>query len=109
VRRAVRPITALCVMLFLAVAVLPAAAQPFGALARVLPHATEADTRGDEVTLRLGLSQPVPFRVFALAEPWRVVVEFREQGPVGIAFPAQHRIDVLRRNSHCPMIGYART
>jgi N-acetylmuramoyl-L-alanine amidase len=53
-------------------------AQPFGALARVLPHATEADTRGDEVTLRLGLSQPVPFRVFALEDPWRVVVDFRE-------------------------------
>jgi N-acetylmuramoyl-L-alanine amidase len=78
VRRAVRLITALSVMLFLAVAVSPVAAQGFGALARVLPTETTAETRGGDVTLRLGLSQPVPFRVFALGDPWRIIVDFRE-------------------------------
>jgi hypothetical protein len=56
----------------------PALAQAFGALARVVPEETRVETGGGGVTLRLGLSQPVPFRVFALDDPWRVVVDFRE-------------------------------
>jgi N-acetylmuramoyl-L-alanine amidase len=58
---------------------LPALAQSFGALARVLPPRRPPRRHGRRrVTLRLGLSQPVPFRVFALDDPWRVVVDFRE-------------------------------
>jgi N-acetylmuramoyl-L-alanine amidase len=77
VRRAVHLFTAV-VAVWLAVVAAPSLAQSFGALARVLPEATQADTGGGGVTLRLGLSQPVPFRVFALADPRRVIVDFRE-------------------------------
>jgi N-acetylmuramoyl-L-alanine amidase len=55
-----------------------AAAQEFGALARVLPEGSRLEAREDGIEITLGLSQPVPFRVFTLADPWRVVVDFRE-------------------------------
>lgn len=55
-----------------------AAAQEFGALARVLPEGSRLEARRDGIEITLGLSQPVPFRVFTLADPWRVVVDFRE-------------------------------
>lgn len=77
-RRAAHLLTAACAALFLVLSVASSAAQSFGALARVEPFETGADARGGEVTLRLGLSQPVPFRVYALDAPWRVVVDFRE-------------------------------
>jgi len=78
VRRAVHLLTAACAALFLVLSAASSAAQSFGALARVVPSETGAEARGDEVILRLGLSQPVPFRVYALDAPWRVVVDFRE-------------------------------
>jgi N-acetylmuramoyl-L-alanine amidase len=78
VRRAVHLFTTAVLAVWLAVVAAPSLAQSFGAIARVLPEATQADTGGGGVTLRLGLSQPVPFRVFALADPWRVIVDFRE-------------------------------
>jgi N-acetylmuramoyl-L-alanine amidase len=65
-------------VLLLLAAALPAVAQSFGALARVVPAETSAEAQGGAVTLRLGLSQPVPFRVFVLDDPRRVVVDFRE-------------------------------
>jgi N-acetylmuramoyl-L-alanine amidase len=54
------------------------AAQGFGALARVLPDDTQVVEEGDTLRMTLGLSQPVPFRVFVLDDPWRVVLDFRE-------------------------------
>ena len=77
-RRAVQTLFAACAALFFCVAVQPATAQTFGVLARIVPAETSVETRGGNVTLRLGLSQPVPFRVFALDEPYRVIVDFRE-------------------------------
>jgi N-acetylmuramoyl-L-alanine amidase len=64
----------------LAVCLLPlvAAAQEFGALARLLPEESRIAAEDGGVALTLGLSQPVPFRVFTLADPPRVVVDFRE-------------------------------
>ena len=56
----------------------PAFAQPFGALARILPGETAVVAEDDALDVTLGLSQPVPFRVFALDDPWRVVLDFRE-------------------------------
>jgi N-acetylmuramoyl-L-alanine amidase len=56
----------------------PAFAQPFGALARILPGETAVVAEDDALEVTLGLSQPVPFRVFALDDPWRVVLDFRE-------------------------------
>lgn len=59
---------------------LPAAvtAQGFSALARVLPEDSLLYDRGGEVHLQLGLSQGVPFRVFTLDAPARLVLDFQE-------------------------------
>ena len=49
------------------------------ALARLDPAASGlADTASGGVTLDLALSQPVPFRVFLLADPPRLVIDFSE-------------------------------
>ncbi|GAB5445800.1 N-acetylmuramoyl-L-alanine amidase [Gymnodinialimonas sp.] len=55
----------------------PVAAQTLGASARALPEGSslEGNRRGTELTL--ALSQAVPFRVFTLDDPMRVVVDFR--------------------------------
>lgn len=55
----------------------PASAQTFSASARALPEGSslEGNRRGTE--LRLALSQAVPFRVFTLDDPMRVVIDFR--------------------------------
>jgi N-acetylmuramoyl-L-alanine amidase len=57
---------------------LAAAAQEFGALARLIPEESSIASEDGGVALTLGLSQPVPFRVFTLADPPRVVLDFRE-------------------------------
>jgi N-acetylmuramoyl-L-alanine amidase len=49
-----------------------------GALARLLPETSQLRAADDGVSVTLSLSQPVPFRVFSLADPARVVVDFRE-------------------------------
>ena len=55
----------------------PIAAQTLGASARALPDGSSltGNRRGTE--LQLALSQAVPFRVFTLTDPMRVVVDFR--------------------------------
>jgi len=78
VRRAVHHLFAALAVILLLWAATPAQAQTFGALARVVPEGTEATHRGSDVTLRLALTQPVPFRVFMLDDPWRIIVDFRE-------------------------------
>ena len=55
---------------------LPAAAE-FGALARIAGPAALTDQRGG-VVLDLGLSQGVPWRLFTLDAPQRLVLDFRE-------------------------------
>ncbi|MEE2635332.1 MAG: N-acetylmuramoyl-L-alanine amidase [Pseudomonadota bacterium] len=59
---------------------LPAAAsaQGFSALARVLPKDSSLQDAGDDLRLQLGLSQGVPFRVFTLDAPTRLVLDFQE-------------------------------
>jgi N-acetylmuramoyl-L-alanine amidase len=52
-------------------------AQGFSALARVEPGSTVQD-RSDGIEVVLQLSQPVPYRVYHLAEPFRLVLEFSE-------------------------------
>lgn len=70
---------------------LGASAQGFGALARLVPQDSAVTARDGGVALTLGLSQPVPFRVYTLADPWRVVLDFREVlfdgWPDGLALP----------------------
>lgn len=66
---------------FLLVAWLTAAsamAQDLTALARIDPDRSGVTADGAALILRLGLSQPVPWRAFTLTSPPRLVVEFRE-------------------------------
>lgn len=61
-----------------------AAAQGFSGLARVSPETTAInDTRGGLV-LDLGLSQGVPYRLFTLSGPDRLVLDFREVDWTGL-------------------------
>ncbi|RBI87122.1 N-acetylmuramoyl-L-alanine amidase [Rhodosalinus halophilus] len=55
-----------------------AAAQSLGGLARALPDASGAETTAKGVRLELALSQGVPWRVFTLSDPDRLVLDFRE-------------------------------
>ena len=56
----------------------PAAAQDFSGLARIDPASSAIADDGDGLRVDLALSQPVPWRVFTLDDPMRVVVDFRE-------------------------------
>ena len=56
----------------------PAAAQDLSALARVDPAGSLVSDRSGGIDLTLALSQGVPWRVFSLAEPDRIVMDFRE-------------------------------
>ena len=56
----------------------PAAAQDFSGLARIDPAASVIADDGDGLRVDLALSQTVPWRVFTLDDPMRVVVDFRE-------------------------------
>ncbi|EAR49393.1 Probable N-acetylmuramoyl-L-alanine amidase [Oceanicola granulosus HTCC2516] len=68
-------IRALCLLLCLA---LPAAAQDFSALARLDPARSSVRAADGEIAVDLALSQPVPWRVFTLDAPRRLVLDFRE-------------------------------
>ena len=55
-----------------------AAAQDFSALARLDVAQSQVVDEGEGLKLDLYLSQPVPFRVFTLNDPRRLVLDFRE-------------------------------
>ncbi len=55
-----------------------AQAQDFTALARVDTADTHIQTSETEMTLTLGLSQSVPYRVFSLDAPRRIILDFQE-------------------------------
>lgn len=64
--------------IFVGIAGLTAHAQEFSGLARVDMAASRvSDSRGG-LTVELGLSQGVPYRVFTLDQPPRLVLDFRE-------------------------------
>ncbi len=56
----------------------PAVAQEFSALARLDVAQSGADDGYSKVDVDLLLSQPVPYRVFTLEDPRRLVMDFRE-------------------------------
>ena len=62
--------------LWLSVLALPA--QDLSALARLDPERSAVSDRGDGVVVTLGLSQAVPWRLRLMAEPPRLVLDFRE-------------------------------
>ena len=79
----------------------PASAQELTALARVDPvPSVISDGWFGKTTLRLSLSQGVPFRVFLLNDPPRLVVDFREADWTGVkasdVLPQPGRISDLR-------------
>ncbi len=62
-----------------------AAAQPFSGLARVDPEGSRiADTGRDGVQIDLHLSQGVPYRLFTLDNPPRLVLDFQEVDWTGL-------------------------
>lgn len=65
-------------LLLLLLAAAPVRAQDFSALARLDVAQSQVRDDGAGLSVRLYLSQPVPFRAFTLADPWRLVLDFRE-------------------------------
>ena len=63
---------------------LPGAAQDLRALARVLAEGSQVQDDGRDVVLDLALTQAVPYRVFVLDDPARVVLDFREVNWTGL-------------------------
>ncbi|WP_296417578.1 N-acetylmuramoyl-L-alanine amidase [Pseudooctadecabacter sp.] len=80
-------------------AVSPVAAQEFSALARLDVEQSGAQDRFRRTQVDLFLSQPVPYRVFTLDDPRRVVLDFREvdfRGAQAGGFAVSDRIDGAR-------------
>ena len=81
-----------------------ATAQDFGAIARVDPVASQIkDGWFGKSTVALHLSQGVPFRVFHLDDPARLVVDFKEADWTGVSagdvLEADGRISAVRFGS----------
>lgn len=72
-----------------------AISQELQALARVDAARSKIVDEENGVTLELGLSQPVPWRVFALANPARIVLDFREVDWAGFDRQAVNRSKVV--------------
>ena len=87
----------LCALVFLLLMPLGLAAQEFSGLARLDPAASgfEDDWRG-RMDVTLDLSQPVPWRVFTLDRPKRLVIDFREVDFAGADPDALDRADGIR-------------
>ncbi|WP_299661093.1 N-acetylmuramoyl-L-alanine amidase [uncultured Ruegeria sp.] len=83
-----------------------AAAHEFSALARVLPEQSRIiDEGGAGVRVELGLSQGVPYRVFTLRDPYRMVLDFQEVDWTGLnreAFLQTNRISGIQYGAYVP-------
>lgn len=80
-------------------AVTPLAAQEFSGLARLDATQSGASDGFRSTELELFLSQPVPYRIFTLDDPRRLVLDFREldfRGTQAAAFTASDRIEGAR-------------
>ncbi|WP_424833374.1 N-acetylmuramoyl-L-alanine amidase [Ruegeria sp.] len=83
-----------------------AIAQDFSALARILPdqsRITDVDRSG--VRVELGLSQGVPYRVFTLRDPYRMVLDFQEVDWTGLShdsFLQTKRITGVQYGAYVP-------
>lgn len=81
------------------VMVSPTIAQEFSALARLDVSQSGAEDRFRRTEVALLLSQPVPYRVFTLDDPMRVVLDFREvdfRGVDAASFTRSDRISGAR-------------
>ncbi|WP_037309795.1 N-acetylmuramoyl-L-alanine amidase [Ruegeria halocynthiae] len=83
-----------------------AAAQDFSALARVLPAQSRiVDDGRSGVRIELGLSQGVPYRVFTLRDPYRMILDFQEVDWTGLnrdAFLQTNRISGVQFGAYVP-------
>ena len=80
-------------------------AQDLGGLARVDPAASRIGDAGRGAEVELALSQGVPWRIFTLADPDRLVIDFREVDWTGVtaeALLAPGRITALRMGAFRP-------
>ncbi|KAA9008966.1 N-acetylmuramoyl-L-alanine amidase [Histidinibacterium aquaticum] len=96
-----RTLLTLCLLLWTGVA----AAQDFTALARLDPAASGVRDAGEGLEIDLALSQPVPWRVFTLDEPRRLVLDFREvdwQGAGASDLLSGERAEGLRLGTYAP-------
>lgn len=73
-----------------------ASAQDLTALARLQPERSQIVATAAGVRLELGLSQPVPWRVRLLADPPRLVMDFREVDWAGIDALSHEGLPALR-------------
>lgn len=83
-----------------------AVAHDFSALARVLPDDSRIVDEGRAgVRIDLGLSQGVPYRVFTLQDPYRMVLDFQEVDWTGLdrdAFLQSDRISGVQFGAYVP-------
>lgn len=83
----------------------PGAAQEMTALARLLPGQASLVQTSDKIALRLGMTQAVPYRVFTLADPYRVVLDFNELDWTGLnadTFNAAQNVETVRMGAYRP-------
>lgn len=66
------------VLLALTLSCVQVRAEELSALARLQPEATSLSDLGQGLAVDLAISQPVPYRISFLADPPRLVVDFRE-------------------------------
>ncbi|MEY8842275.1 N-acetylmuramoyl-L-alanine amidase [Cribrihabitans sp. XS_ASV171] len=72
-------------------------AQEFSGLARIDPETSRVSDAGRAgVSVELGLSQGVPYRLFTLAEPPRLVLDFQEVDWTGLSAEALVQTDKVR-------------
>lgn len=93
------------VALLVAPAVAPASAQEFQALARLETARSVLRDEGDSLAIRLHLSQAVPWRVGLMANPPRLVLDFRElrfDGPPPAGLVQSARVAELRSGRFRP-------
>lgn len=82
-----------------------AGAQGFSGLARILPDRSGLSDTRRGTTVELGLSQGVPYRVFTLNDPMRLVLDFQEvdwQGLDAEAFDTSERIGSVHFGGYVP-------
>lgn len=83
----------------------PVNAQGFSGLARVLPEQSGISDTRRKTVLDLGLSQGVPYRVFTLNDPARLVLDFQEvdwQGLETDAFETSERVGSVHFGGYVP-------
>jgi len=80
-------------------------AQEFSGLARVVADESRIADKGAGVEITLTLSQGVPYRLFTLDEPWRLVLDFQEVDWTGLnaaRFLATDRVSDVQFGGYVP-------